>query len=160
MRAGLVAAHAKGRLLDVGYGNGAFLRAAEQLGFDVYGSDLHGADVGIRDVPLVGDEKWDAVTFFDSLEHFPDFEPACHVLKRTQVAVLSVPLKPSWWPKWQPKWKHYKPGEHLHYFTRRSLVTFMYQLGFTPHYLGNFEDGIRGSLENGEQNILTAVFKR
>lgn len=161
LRAGLVAAHAKGKLLDVGYGNGAFLSAAKHLEFDVHGSDLHGVKSWVPDVPLVSDEQWDVVTFFDSLEHFPSLEPAQHVLKRTQTAVVSVPLRPVWWPALLPEWKHYKPGEHMHYFSQTSLREFMADLGLhSVPYAGDIEDAIRGPLSTGDQNILTAVFKR
>ena len=63
-----------GKLLDIGYGNGAFIKLASKGGFDAYGCDVHGADYGVRDVPLTSAEQWDVVTFFDSLEHFTTLE--------------------------------------------------------------------------------------
>src|SRR5947209_7822221 len=45
----------RGRLLDVGYGNGAFVRAARAAGFDAFGCDIHGVDCGVREIDLDGD---------------------------------------------------------------------------------------------------------
>lgn len=158
LRTGFVGAHARGsKLLDVGYGNGAFLKVAAKAGFDVYGSDLHGADYGIRDVPLVSDELWDVITFFDSIEHFPDFAPAIHALKRSKVAIISVPWRPEWFPD-NLNWKHYKPGEHLHYFDIHSLMMLLEINGFKLLHFNPVEDVVRGKLPDGSSNILTAAF--
>lgn len=158
LRTGFVSAHALGpKLLDVGYGNGAFLKVAAKAGFDVYGSDLHGADYGIRDVPLVSDEKWGVITFFDSIEHFPDFAPALHALKRSRSAVISVPWRPHWFPE-NLNWKHHKPGEHLHYFNAESLEALMKRAGFRIIKISVVEDAVRGKLSDGSGNILTAAF--
>ena len=60
---------ANSRVLDVGYGNGAFLKHAGAAGMKIYGIDIHSGDFGIPhvdfDTPLV----FDLICFFDSLEH-------------------------------------------------------------------------------------------
>lgn len=159
LRLGFVKAFAKsGRLLDIGYGNGCFLKKAAKAGFDVFGSDVHGADYGIREVPLdeAANGSWDVVTFFDSLEHFPDLDLPRAVASRARVIVVSIPCRPDSFPA-RKEWKHYRPGEHLHYFSRYSLELF-----FSPRHTvasrSNVEDAIRGKLPEGEQNILTLAF--
>jgi hypothetical protein len=143
-----------GRLLDVGYGNGDFVRAAEAAGFDAYGHDVHGVDCRIREVALDADESWNVVTFFDSLEHFPDFDLVRCLLKRTNYVMISVPMRPSSFPH-DRNWKHFKPGEHLHYFSELSLQ----QMIDKPlRAVSNVEDTIRQRSSRGEQNILTALF--
>lgn len=144
----------RGRLLDVGYGNGAFVRAASAGGFDAYGNDVHGADYGIREAPMVSDELWDVVTFFDSLEHFPDLKPVRDLVRRAAFAVVSMPFRPKDFPTTRA-WKHYRPGEHLHYFSLKSLSALFPDKRLM--FVTDAEDAIRKPL-GGEPNIFTAVF--
>ncbi len=143
-----------GRLLDVGYGNGAFVKLAAKGGFDAYGCDVHGADYGVRDVPLVSTDRWDVVTFFDSLEHFTTFESIRNLSDRCRSIVISYPNRPSDFPK-NRNWKHYRPYEHLHYFAVSSLSALFGKKKLIT--LTDAEDAIRGKCHNGS-NIITAVF--
>lgn len=144
----------KGSLLDIGYGKGDFVRAAIRGGFDAFGSDVHGVPCGVREVDLATDEReWDVVTFFDSLEHFPDFAMVCNPLSRAKYALISLPSTPADFPM-NRNWRHYKPGEHLHYFSVPSLC---HLVGKKLLCTSNLEDTVRGSLNNS-QNILTVIF--
>lgn len=156
LRLGLLKGHVgKGKLLDVGYGNGAFLKLAAKSGFDTYGCDVHGADYGIRDVPLASSVEWDVVTFFDSLEHFTSLEVIRDLSSRTKTILISYPKRPVDFPQ-NRAWKHYRPGEHLHYFTLLSLSCLF--VGKKLVMATNAEDAIRGVLPSGG-NIETALFK-
>lgn len=158
VRLGFLKAFAKkGRLLDVGYGNGSFLKLAARGGFDVFGNDIHGVDYGIRDIPLeeAVDSVWDVVTFFDSLEHFADLDLPRVLTTQARVVIISIPCRPDSFPA-HKEWKHYRPGEHLHYFSRYSL-----ELLVGKHAVAcrsDVEDIIRGKLPDGGQNILTVAF--
>ena len=44
------------RILDIGYGNGAFLMHARQHGMAVFGLDVHGEDLGIPTVDYGTDQ--------------------------------------------------------------------------------------------------------
>jgi len=146
----------KGKLLDVGYGNGSFVKATLKAGFDAYGNDVHHADYGVREMALAGNEQWDVVTFFDSLEHFPDFKPVRDLARRAKWLLISFPNRPRFFPR-NRDWKHYRPGEHLHYFTLCSLASL-----FDAHSIYtcvDLEDAIRGKLPDGTLNIQTAVLK-
>lgn len=140
-----------GKLLDVGYGNGSFLKLAAKNGFDVYGKDVHGADYGIREIELSA-HVWNLVTFFDSLEHFPDLISVREI--RAECIIVSTPYRPVSFPN-DLSWKHYRPGEHLHYFSENSLMTLFLNMNFVGSFM--VEDAVRGS-RNGEPNILTCVF--
>src|ERR1035437_1863088 len=158
LRAGYLRAHVPlGPLLDVGYGNGAFLKAATACGYEGFGADVHGCDYGIVEHPLVSEQTYRGVTFFDSLEHFPDFAPVRDLAQRTDYIVISYPCRPTWFPD-DKEWKHYRPGEHLHYFSTRSLCRLFQQ--FTLVSSIDLEDAVRGKLSKGEQNIQTLVLKR
>lgn len=155
LRAGFLKGFAGGgRLLDVGYGNGAFVRAAAACGFDAYGADLHGVDYGVREVSLeTDDSRWDVVTFFDSLEHFPEFDLVRSLLRRSRFVLVSLPCRPPEFPR-DRSWKHYKPGEHLHYFSPGSLTALV---GKPLLARSNVEDAIRRG-PAGTQNILTQIY--
>lgn len=145
-----------GRLLDVGYGNGAFVRAASAAGFDAYGNDVHKADYGIREAELNDGTDWDVVTFFDSLEHFPDLEVIRDLSRRSHYVIVSLPNRPARFPQ-SLSWKHHRPGEHLHYFCLTSLSRLFNDKKLVV--VSDLEDTIRGSDSEG-QNILTTVFVR
>jgi hypothetical protein len=148
------------RVLDVGYGNGAFLKRAEAAGMEIFGIDLHSEDFGIPVVDLGTKLFFDLVCFFDSLEHFPDFAPLLKL--RTRSAIVSIPETPDFLLDHPGRWRHFKPGEHLHYFSRSSLDIFMRNWGLPVRLAeGHPEDGIRGKLAiNGGiyDNIYSAVY--
>lgn len=140
---------ARGSVLDVGCGLGHFVTAANRAGYAAYGNDLFDPP-GVPMQPLRSG-TWDVVTFFDSLEHFADLGDVRDLLGRTRRVLISLPHRPAWFPR-QRDWKHYKPGEHLHYFSLESLCELM-----RPKVLlwANFaEDTIR----RGRDNILTCAF--
>ena len=148
------------RVLDVGYGNGAFLKHAHTAGMKIHGIDIHSENFGIPhvgfDTPLV----FDLICFFDSLEHFPDFSPIFKL--RSRNIIVSIPNTPSFVLSRPQAWRHFKPGEHLHYFSHKSLDALMGHWGF-PHKVaeGYPEDELRGKLLLGQQmadNIYTALY--
>lgn len=159
LRLGIVTAVAHGpKLLDVGYGNGDFIKSACKAGFDGFGNDIHGADYGVEEIDLYDDKRlqrqWDVVTFFDSIEHIPTFEVVRDLGRRAHTIVVSIPRKPSYFPC-DLDWKHYRPGEHLHYFS-----TFSLQKLFAPKWIrgiSHAEDVIRGKLKDGRPNIDTVI---
>ena len=84
----------------------------------------------IMPVPQTGlrTDSYDLVMLYDVLEHIPDFTEIHNILKMASFVVLSVPMKPGNIP-WKA-YKHFKPGEHLHYFTHSLLVHIFSTLGF------------------------------
>jgi SAM-dependent methyltransferase len=150
------------RVLDVGYGNGAFLKRARAADMAIFGIDLHSEDFGIPVVGFETRQDYDLVCFFDSLEHFPDFAPILHL--STRFVVVSIPNTPDFILTTPRKWRHFKPGEHLHYFSRASLDALMLSWGFRERLADGFpEDDIRGKLAiDGKRfdNIYTAIYAR
>lgn len=147
-------------VLDVGYGNGAFLKRARHAGMLISGIDLHGEDFNVPEASFHDVVEYDLVTFFDSLEHFSDFAPIL-ALKARHV-IVSLPLTPGFLLASPLHWRHYKPGEHLHYFSPDSLDTFMRAWGFPRKILAGYpEDMIRGRLSIAHQtldNIYTSIY--
>ena len=145
-------------VLDVGYGNGSFLRACSALIPACYGNDVSNYPLP-RKINFVEDvlsKFFEVVTFFDSLEHFTDLSFMNKL--RCAYVVVSVPNCHYDSDEWFKEWKHRRPDEHLWHFNLNSLVSFMGAAGFLLLDHGNVEDAIRGNL-NGQPNILTACFK-
>lgn len=150
---------ADSRVLDVGYGNGSFLKHVQSDGMRIFGIDLHGEDFGVPEVDYGTEQEFDLICFFDSLEHFGTFERPLSL--RTRYAVVSIPNAPDFLLTGPQAWRHYKPGEHLHYFAPASLDRLMARWGMRRLASGHPEDAIRGKLTVGDRtldNIYTAIY--
>jgi hypothetical protein len=73
-------------------------------------------------------DRYDLVSFWDVLEHIPDFNEIVPVLSICENVAVTVPIKPPDM-KWKD-YKHYKPLEHRHHFTKDSLISLMETFGF------------------------------
>jgi len=109
-------------VLDYGSGCG-FFRTYRPADITVYSYD-------VGPYPQTGIELtiYDVVCFWDVLEHLPDFKPLEPVLALSRYVALSLPIKPqdTLWNDW----KHFKPGEHLHYWTGETVQEFFQKYGF------------------------------
>ena len=145
-------------ILDVGYGNGSFLKACTQIIPNCFGHDISNYPLpsNCTFIENITDHEFDVVTFFDSLEHFNDIEFVQNI--KTKYMVISVPLCHYKDDKWFMEWKHRKPDEHLWHFNESSLVKFMDRMGYKVITLTNIEDTIRKN-KTDEANILTGIFK-
>jgi hypothetical protein len=72
--------------------------------------------------------EFDVITLWDVLEHIPDFTSLAPVLAKTRFVALSLPIKPDG-KRWE-QWKHFKPGEHLHYYSEDLLVALFEKYDF------------------------------
>ena len=152
------------RILDVGYGNGAFLSAAKTIIPYCAGCDLSPYPVpeDCHRVESLTDAEYDVITFFDSLEHFDDIT----IIKslKCKYIFISVP----WCPTTDASsvsflnWYHRRPNEHLWHFNKDSLTTFFGECGYDEVIGGlAIEDAIRKNAAVAPKpNILTALFKR
>jgi len=145
-------------ILDVGYGNGAFLKVCTNLIDDCYGNDVSGYQLPdkctfIQDITS---RHFDVITFFDSLEHFESID-FVRELKCNYVCI-SVPWCHYHSDSWFSLWKHRRENEHIFHFNKESLESFMREMGFELITYSNVEDTIRKSTTQ-DKNILTAVFR-
>jgi hypothetical protein len=72
--------------------------------------------------------SYDLMCMWDVLEHIPNFEVIQDVLMRSKHVAISVPVKPD--KVKLEEWKHFKPMEHLHYFSQESLISLFSKYGF------------------------------
>lgn len=141
-------------LLDIGYGNGAFLEEAKSF-IKCYGYDVSGYDIP-EGCELVHPNKAqvDIITLFDVLEHYEDI----YEIKNydCNYFVISVPNVDK---DGFDAWKHRRPDEHLYHFDIDSLSSFMSELNYNCISYSYIEDLIRKP-DNDKPNILTAIFQR
>lgn len=124
------------------------------------GTDMDSYDIGhIEDVlyPQTGIRRahYDLILLHDVLEHVdwgdaPDKKME-GMLQRTQWVSVTVPVMPD--GELLEEWKHYKPGEHLIYFTEESLDQFFVERGFMKVKSGYPECPPR-------VDILSALYKK
>jgi hypothetical protein len=148
-------------VLDVGHANGAFVKEMISRGYKAFGTDLHGIDFGVPEVELMGEETFDLVTFFDSLEHFENVRQPLHKSKR--FILVSIPNTPPKLEKYVDTWRHHRPGEHLHYFNLNSLTMLLEEFGFELIGYSFLEDQIRKPSPFGNfscPNILSAAYEK
>lgn len=129
----------KGRMLDVGSALGDSLTEAKKLGWkEVYGVELSEyaakesqkkglkIKVGTLISAKYPTNHFDVVTLQDVIEHVKDpaleMKEIYRVLKPGGYVLLVTPDVGGWWAKLLgPLWYHYKPGEHIMYFSQFTL---------------------------------------
>lgn len=129
-----------GTVLDIGCGDGIFLRNLRARGWRICGTELAGAtferaqriagidlvDAG-SGVPLPwAAATMDVITLWHVLEHIPDLEPLlkeCHrLLKPGGYLIVEVPDKGSLQARlFGSQWFHLDPPRHVYQFTRKGL---------------------------------------
>lgn len=146
------------KILDVGYGNGDFLRVCDTID-SRFGNDIskYPLPAGVMFVGDIMKYDYDVITFFDSLEHFEDISFVKDL--KTKFVVISVPYCHNTSAEWFENWKHRREDEHLFHFNAISLCEFMFESGYTLMDISSIEDAIRKP-EDSKANILTGVFKK
>lgn len=110
-------------VLDYGSGVGWF-RAWKPPGITVWSYDI-----GLYPQTGIDLVSYDVICFWDVLEHIRDFKEIEPILRLADHVACTVPIIPD---EGLSGWKHFKPGEHLHYFTQDSLVALFDKFGFSP----------------------------
>jgi len=146
-------------ILDVGYGNGDFLKTCTSIIPNCYGNDISGYEApnGVSFVDDITKEHYDVITFFDVLEHFEDIDFVADL--NCNYILISVPWCHYISDDWFENWKHRRPNEHIYHFNEKSLESFMESKGFKMINKSNIEDSIRKPADENK-NVLTAIFKK
>ena len=114
------------------YGSGvSWFRAWRPKGVEVYSYDI--AKYPQTGIKLI---TYDVICFWDVLEHIRDFDEIEPVLRLSRNVALSLPLVKE---ENLAAWKHFKPGEHLHYFTEKTLNALFEKYGFMQVRIGQPE---------------------
>lgn len=136
-------------LVDIGIGGGRFVQEANCWGFDVNEEAIKWLrSRGSFTNPLTIEP--DAISCWDALEHIPKPEK---MLKRVKNWLfVSLPIFDD--PATITQSKHYKPGEHLWYFTHDGLIKWCAAQGFELVKFNTQESDL------GREGIVTYAFKR
>jgi len=145
-------------LVDVGYGDGAFIGAVASMVPCVYGHDISPVPpppgcARVADLAA----PCDVITFWDSLEHHHSLDFVQGL--RCRLITLSVPWCHAPGGPWFDRWKHRKPDEHLHHFGFTPLRDWMAAVGWRMVASSRHEDAIRVPADD-LPNILAAAFVR
>jgi hypothetical protein len=132
-RCAMLARHVipEGSVLDIGAGCGTFVKAARSWGYAAKGFDVIDKTVEVlkgMDAYAENPSGFDAVTFWDSLEHIEDPGELLAQIEKGTVALVAIPVVSDL--RRIRESKHYKPGEHLVYFTACGFVDWMQLHGF------------------------------
>jgi SAM-dependent methyltransferase len=136
-----------GRLLDVGCAVGVLLEIARTRGWDAQGVDVsdfavarcreQGFRVHHGDLASArfADESFDVAVLDDTIEHLPDPRAVIAELRRVLVPggllTMNTPNEAGWLRRLQgARWFHYKPPEHLYYFSPATLGRLLEESGF------------------------------
>lgn len=147
----LVDFYYSGSIVDIGIGGGKFVTAMgdKGFGFDVNADAINWLMENNRFCdPYAG--HVDAITCWDSLEHIP--EPEALVEQVKQFVFVSLPIFEN--PNTITNSKHYRPGEHIWYWSDAGLTKWFRELGFILVEKNNMETDL------GREAISTYVFRR
>lgn len=141
-------------LLDVGCGDGSFLRFAQRRGWSVAGCDVRLTSAAREgDWPLwegelgaidFGERQFDLVRFNHVLEHtqdpLPEIQRTLDLLRPGGILYLSVPNLAGLSPRLKSlqsslhlkrhRWRHYAALHHLWFFTPKTLRRLLEYAGF------------------------------
>lgn len=142
-----------GRILDVGCGDGSFMRALQNKGWEASGIELdaqtrvlQAAGLDVRDsiTKFELDMGFQAITLWHSLEHMQD--PAMLLKElRTRISptgslIIAVPDAAGIQAQlFATHWLHLDVPRHLWHFNRTSLEHLLQEAGFIPTWFGHQE---------------------
>ena len=134
----------KPRLLDVGCGDGTFLEAARQRGWEVAGTELNADPARNRDLPVhasiaAAGRGYTCVTLWHSLEHLRDpraalAEVAAALVPGGTVLVAVPDAQGAQARLFGPRWRHLDVPRHLFHFGARSLEQLLSRIGLAPFW--------------------------
>lgn len=138
-----------GELVDIGIGGGKFCESADAYGFDVNSDAIDWLEENGRyrnpyTTPV------EAVTCWDSLEHIPD--PAALLACVRKWLFVSIPIFKNADHCLQSR--HYKPGEHIWYFTEEGFLLWCAEQRFELIAKTDIESRL------GRDGIMTFSFRR
>jgi hypothetical protein len=139
----------KGSVVDIGIGGGRFCEEANALGYDI---NQH-AVAWLKERERFCDPYLapvDAMTCWDSLEHIP--EPDALLAQVRQWLFVSLPIFES--AEHCLRSRHYKPGEHVWYFSHDGFVDWCAARDFELISSSDFETQL------GRDGIRTYAFRK
>lgn len=147
----LVDFYHSGDIVDIGIGGGKFVSSmgARGFGFDVNTDAINWLMANNRFCDPYASNV-DAISCWDSLEHIPC--PEALINQVNKYVFVSLPIFNN--PNTITESKHYRPGEHIWYWSDWGFINWFARLGFVLVEKNNMET------ELGREAISTYVFRR
>lgn len=140
-----------GRVLDVGIGSGEFIKRRG----NTFGHDVNAVAIAwLRREGLLAErlDGFGGITFWDVLEHVETPETYLRHINLHAFLFTSLPIFPDLDSIRASR--HYRPGEHLYYWTEDGFVAWLGQHGFRLMERGTFE------IDAGRDSIYSFAFRR
>ena len=155
-RVELVRKYKYNHVLDFGIGSGTFVKtfADKIFGFDInpIGVNWLKENQLYLNPFLENHDHINSWTLWDVFEHFENPIKFLQILKKEDFLFMSIPIFVSFTNL--ERSKHYKPNEHLFYFTHQGLIELLGKYNLMLIEYNNIETQI------GRENINTYVFKK
>jgi len=112
-----------GKFLDFAGGHGFLVRLMRDAGFDFFWADAYTQNLVARGFEGDLNEQYNAVTSFESFEHFLDpMQEIDNLVKLSRLIIFSTELLPSSTPK-PDEWSYYglSHGQHISFYREQTL---------------------------------------
>jgi len=175
---GIVGDYKGGFLIDVGCGNGSFLKKMIEAGWSVAGTEIapqSHIQASLADKICLGDfnncdlreKQFDVVTMWHSFEHFHDpllyLREANRILKQSGILILEIPNFASWQSKLtRSNWFHLDVPRHAFHYSPEVIKLFLEKTAFFVDSISHFSfiEGFFGWIQSilncftGRKNFL------
>jgi SAM-dependent methyltransferase len=149
-------------ILDIGCGTGYFIKKyTEKTSYLAYGFDILQNTITELKKHYLYINPYDYIPAFikgvclwDVMEHLPDPMKLLDLIPKNVYTFISMPIYEEITQEAIIKSKHYRPNEHLHYWSDNGLIEYMSKAGFDCLEKQDFET------KAGREDIYTYVFKK
>lgn len=121
--------------MDYAGGYGVFVRIVRDIGFDFYWDDKYTTNLFARGFEYNNLDKYEAVTTFESFEHFVNpMDEIESLLKISKNIIFSTELLPNPIPKPQDWWYYgLVHGQHISFYSEKTFefIAKKYNLNYT-----------------------------
>ena len=126
------------KYLDYAGGYGVFVRLMRDIGFDFYWDDKFTTNLFARGFEAVDSEKYEAVTTFESFEHFVNpIDEIESLLKISKNIIFSTELLPNPIPKTEDWWYYgLDHGQHISFYSEKTFEFIATKYNLTYSNLG------------------------
>lgn len=113
----------KAKYLDYAGGYGVFVRLMRDIGFDFYWDDKFTTNLFARGFEYQNGEKYEAVTTFESFEHFVNpIEEIENLLKFSRNIIFSTETLPNPMPRPEDWWYYgLDHGQHISFYSEKTF---------------------------------------
>ena len=140
-------------VVDIGSGNGSFVREAAKVFKRVVPYDLAGESISEQELL---DTTWDLISMADVLEHYHNIDDLWNL--RFKYAFISFPETPE--GQDLTNWRHYKPDEHVYMLNAASFALWVQRWECQVVAAGCPEDLLRTRWNPAKPNISTFLIRR